>query len=261
MPKRNLTDRRALVTGASSGIGRALAIELARQGADVVLVARRADRLAEVAAEIQKLGRRAVCVIGDITNPHVREEALAAAQSELAGLDILVNNAGIAAHGRFAESDPARLRPIMELNFFAPVEFMRAAIPLLRAGDEPLVVNIGSILGERGAPHKSEYSSSKFAIHGFSEAVRPELAQLGIELLVVAPGPTESEHFDKLLEDRGKLPWREPSRMPSEKVAAQIVRAIEHNRRFLVTGAGSRLWLLFNRIAPRFVDQILRRYG
>src|SRR3954470_2800641 len=114
MPKRNLVNRRALVTGASSGIGRSLAIELARQGADVALVARRADRLAEVAAEVQKLGRRAVCIPGDVTKPDVRRQALAAAQTELGGLEILINNAGIAAHGRFAEADPARLRPIME---------------------------------------------------------------------------------------------------------------------------------------------------
>src|SRR6186997_2583467 len=103
MARRQLTDRRALVTGASSGIGRALAIELARHGADVVLMARRADRLAEVAKQVEQLGRRAVCVVGDVTNAADCERALAAAREQLGGLDILVNNAGVAAHGRFAE--------------------------------------------------------------------------------------------------------------------------------------------------------------
>src|SRR4051812_10821448 len=178
MAKRRLTDRRALVTGASSGIGRDLATELARHGADLVLLARREERLAEVAQQISQLGRRAICVVGDVTDASVRQRALAAAQDQFGGLDILINNAGVAAHGRFADADPARVRPIMEVNFFAPVEFIRQALPLLRKGTQPMVVNIGSILGRRGSPHKSEYSASKFAIHGFSEAVRPELERL-----------------------------------------------------------------------------------
>jgi short-subunit dehydrogenase len=123
------------------------------------------------------------------------------------------------------------------------------------------VVNIGSILGERGAPHKSEYSASKFALHGFSEAVRPELARLGIDVLLVAPGPTQSEHFEKLLEDKGELPWGNPSRAPADQVAREIVQAIERGRHMVVTGRRSRLWLLLNRLAPRLVDRIMARYG
>jgi short-subunit dehydrogenase len=261
MAIRQLTGRRALVTGASSGIGRALALELARHGADLVLFARRLDRLSKVAAEVQRMGRRAVCVAGDVTDATARKRSLDAARDELGGLDILVNNAGIAAHGRFAESDPGRLRPIMEVNFFAPVEFIREAIPLLREGRQPLIVNVGSILGERAVPHKTEYSASKFALHGFSEAVGPELARLGIDVLVIAPGPTESEHFDKLLEDKGELPWGNPRRTPAEEVAWQIVRAIERGRKKVVIGRRSKLWLLLNRLAPRLVDRIMARYG
>jgi short-subunit dehydrogenase len=260
MAKHDLTGRRVLITGASSGIGRALAIELAKHGADLVLLARRADRLAELAAEVTKLGRRAVCVAGDVTDATTRRNALELAAHELGGLDILVNNAGIAAHGRFADADPGRLRPIFEVNFFAPVEFIRATIPLLRVGHEPLIVNIGSILGDRGAPHKSEYSASKFALHGFTESIRPELARLGIDVMLVAPGPTQSEHFDTLLEDQG-LPWPEPQRQPADKVARRIVEEMEHGRDEIVVGFRSRLWLLLNRVFPRFVDRILNRYG
>ena len=236
-------------------------MELARRGVDLVLVARRADRLAEVAAEVARLGRRAICVAGDVTDAAVRRDALDAAHNELGGLDILINNAGIAAHGRFAESDPGRLRPIMEVNFFAPVEFIRAALPLLRAGRQPVVVNVGSILGERGCPHKSEYSASKFALHGFSEAVRPELNRLGIDVLVVAPGPTESEHFETLLEDQGELPWGNPRRRAADEVAREIVRGIERGGHKVITGRRSRLWLLLNRLAPGMVDHIMERYG
>jgi short-subunit dehydrogenase len=258
---RHLTSRRALVTGASSGIGRALALELARHGANVVLFARREDRLTQVAAEISKLGRRAIAVAGDVTNAADRQRALAAARDQFGGLDILVNNAGVAAHGRFADADPSRVRPIMEVNFFAPVELIREALPMLRKGVRPIVVNIGSILGRRGSPHKSEYSASKFAIHGFSEAVRPELARLGIDVLVVAAGPTETEHFDVLLEGTAKLPWGDPPRQPADQVARAIVRGIERGRHEIVTSWRGRLLLLLNRCCPRFVDWIMSRYG
>jgi len=260
MPKRDIKGCRVLITGSSSGIGAELARQLAGKGAQVVLFARRADRLEQLAAEIKSQGGIAVCVTGDVTDPDARRRALNAARSEFGGLDILVNNAGIAAHGRFADSDPARIRPLFETNFFGPVELLREAIPTLREGRRPLVVNIGSILGERAAPHKSEYSASKFALHGFSEAVRPELARLGIDALVVAPGPTQSEHFDRLLEDKG-LPWPEPTRMPASQVADQIVRAIQRGNSFLVTGWQSRLWLWLNRLSPKLVDRLIRRYG
>jgi short-subunit dehydrogenase len=149
----------------------------------------------------------------------------------------------------------------MEVNFFAPVEFIREATPILREGEQPIIVNIGSILGRRGSPHKSEYSASKFAIHGFSEAVRPEFARLGIDVLVVAAGPTETEHFDVLLEGSKKLPWGDPPRQAPEAVAKAIVRAIEHNRHEIVTGWRGKALLLLNRLAPRLVDRFVSRYG
>jgi short-subunit dehydrogenase len=260
MAKLQLSNKRALITGASSGIGASLAYGMAYEGARVVLFARRADRLAELTAEIEKFGGEVTCVVGDVTDADDRRRALETARNEFGGLDILVNNAGIAAHGRFIEADPGRLRPIMEVNFFAPIEFIREAVPLLLEGNQPLVVNIGSILGERAAPHKSEYSASKFALHGFTEAIRPELARLGIDVLLVAPGPTESEHFDKLLEDKG-LPWPEPRRMSAGKVAVQIIEAMKSRRHKVVTGWRGKALLLLSRVAPRLIDRITSRYG
>jgi short-subunit dehydrogenase len=261
MGKRKLTDRRALVTGASSGIGKALALELARRGVDLVLVARRAERLQQVAEEVRSRGGRAEIVVGDITESTVRARAIDTARDALGGLDLLVNNAGVAAHGRFAEASPDRIRPIFEVNFFAPVELIRTALPLLRQGVQPIVVNIGSILGERASPHKSEYSASKFALHGFSEALRAELAGEGISVLVIAAGPTETEHFQHLVEDLGALPWREPQRTPANVVARRIVRGIELDRHKIVPGRRAWWWLFLNRLVPRIVDGIMARYG
>ena len=222
------------MTGASGGIGRAIALELARAGVDLVLVARRGDKLAAVVAEIKRLGRRAEAVVGDVTDRAVRRQALEVAREKLGGLDILVNNAGVSAHGRFADADPDRLRPIMEMNFFAPVELIREALPLLKAGREPIVVNIGSVLGQRGCPHKSEYCASKFALRGFSEALRAEFAPLGIDVLVVTAGPTDTEFFEHLLEEHGELPWGEGKPVSPERVARATVRAMERGRHEII---------------------------
>lgn len=249
------------MTGASGGIGRALALELARAGVDQVLIARRGDRLAEVVNELDQLGRRAVAIVGDVTDAAVRDQALAAAREQLGGLDVLVNNAGISAHGRFADADPQRLRPIMETNFFAPAELIRAALPLLREGREPMVVNISSVLGRRGCPHKSEYSASKFALDGLSESLRAEFTPLGIDVLVVTTGPTDTEFFQHLIEEHGELPWKDAKPVPPERVARATVRAIRRGRREIVPSWRGWLLVTANRIAPRIVDRIMARYG
>ena len=196
MARRSIDGSRAIITGASSGIGRAIAAEMARRGARVVLTARRADRLEQLAGELRQQGAVAYCVAGDITEADVRQQVLAAAQEHLGGLDILVNNAGIGAIGPFAAATEQQLRRVMEVNFFAPAELMRLALPLLRLAERPIIVNIGSVLGHRAVPKKSEYCASKFALHGLSDSVRAELAGEAIDLLIVSRSTTRSEFFD-----------------------------------------------------------------
>jgi len=261
MARRKLHERRALVTGASSGIGRAIALELARAGLDLVLLARREELLRSLADEIASLGRRAAVVVGDVTDPASRLRTIEAARDQLGGLDILVNNAGISAHGRFANADPARLRPIMEVNFFAPVELIRLALPLLREGRQPIIVNVGSILGRRACPHASEYCASKFALHGISEALRAEFAPLGVDVLVVAAGPTDTEFFEHLLEEQGDLPWRDPQPVTPERVARATIRAIQRGRHEITPSVRGWLLLAANRFFPRMVDRVMTRYG
>ena len=142
MARRDLKDGRALVTGASSGIGQAMATELARDGVDLVLVARRADRLEQVVNQLACYGRAVFPVVGDVTTPAVRQRALEVARDQLGGLDLLVNNAGISAHGRFVDANAERIRQIMEVNFFAATELMREALPLLQQCRQPMVVNV-----------------------------------------------------------------------------------------------------------------------
>jgi short-subunit dehydrogenase len=258
--RRKIAGMRAVVTGASSGIGRAIARELAAQGAKVVLLARREDRLRDLVAEIAAAGGEAAWVSGDVTDPAAREQTVAAAQSRFDGLDLLVNNAGIGTLGLFENADPAGLRRVMEVNFFALVEMTRLGLPLLKQGRRPMIVNVGSILGHRGVPHNTEYSASKFAVHGFSEALRAELASCGVDVLVVSPGTTETEFFERVIARTSAPQWPEHQAVAAAAVARQTVRAIRKGRHEIIPYRWGKLLVLLNRAAPRLVDALMARY-
>ncbi len=261
--RRTLAGSRIAVTGASGGIGLALAEEFSRRGAKLILNARREDVLRDVAAQLTARGGEVTCAPGDIADAGVRRQLLAAATERFGGIDVLVNNAGIGAFGRFAEADPANLRRIFEVDFFATAELTRAAIPLLRAGTTPAVVNIGSILGHRGIPYAAEYCAAKFAVRGFGEALRPELAKLGIDLLLVSPGTTDTGFFANVLAMRVKLPWRKKDGggVSPAKVAVATADALERGRKEIIPSAGGRAMVLANRFFPGVVDRWLARYG
>ncbi|MGD0899637.1 MAG: SDR family NAD(P)-dependent oxidoreductase [Thermoguttaceae bacterium] len=257
MTKRCIQGLRTIVTGASSGIGREIARELARQGARLVLLARREDRLRELAAE---LASAVECVAGDITEPAVRQAAIDRAATCYGGLDALVNNAGIGAMGLFEDADPQRVRRVMEVNFFALVEMTRLALPLLKQGNRPILVNISSILGHRGVPYRSEYAASKFAVQGFSEALRTEWVRHGIDVLVVSPGRTETEFFARA-ENTSAPAWSELASVSPAEVARQTVLAMRRGRREIIPHPWGRAFVWLNRVCPRLVDAILRRYA
>lgn len=262
MSTRPIANSRSLVTGASSGIGRAIALELARQGGDVLITARREERLREVAKEIESLGRRAIVVAGDITSSAHRAKLIESAQREFGGLDILVNNAGVGALGPFAEASEERLRQVMEVNFFAPLELIRVAMPLLRNGNRPLITNVCSVLGHRGVPKKSEYCASKFALHGFSDALRAELAKERIDVLLVSPSTTESEFFDRVIEQHGPPPtWTKGYFMPAKTVARRAVRAMRRGRHEIILSAGGKLLVWLDRLSPPLVNWLVAKFG
>ena len=261
MAKRDIQGSRAIVTGASSGIGREIALELARQGAALVVTARREARLRELADRIADDGGRVEIVSGDVTDPAVRQQAVDTVQARFGGLDILVNNAGIGALGPFEHAGRDRLRRIMEVNFFSVAEMIRLALPLLKQGNRPIVVNVGSILGHRGTPHSSEYCASKFAVHGFSEAVRAEFVRHGIDVLVVSPGTTETEFFEKVIERTGEPSWPQHTAVSPAQVARKTVRAIRRGRHEIIPFTWGRVFCWLNRISPRMVDSIMARYG
>lgn len=259
MPRRTTYKSRVLITGASSGIGAALARELARDKARLVLNGRRTEKLHQLADEVRQAGGQAVLAAGDITDKSVRQAGLHVAVEHFGGLDVLVNNAGVSAWGVFDQASEERSRRIMEVNFFATTELTREALSLLVRGRSPLVVNIGSILGHRGIPLQSEYCASKFAVRGWSEAIRPELRRLGVDVLVVSPGSTESEFFEHLIEKAADMPWRRRA-VPAARVARRIVRAMRSGRHEIIPSGRGKLLVWLNRFCPRAIDAWMERY-
>jgi short-subunit dehydrogenase len=259
---RDLRGARILLTGASSGIGAALAVRLAEQGARVVVTARRLERLEAVAAQIRQAGRgEAVPISADVADAAQRARLVEQTVAALGGLDVLINNAGVGALGWFADASAERLRQVFEVNFFAATELTRLALPHLEQGRDALVVNVSSILGLRAMPGCAEYCASKFAITGWSESVRSELKPRGVEVLLVSPGPIETEFRENLIENRLASSGSGRRRMSADRCAVQIVRAMKKRRPRLVVTSEAKLLDWLNRLLPRFVDWIMDRYA
>ena len=261
MRNRTIFGKRVLLTGASSGIGMHLAIQLAAQGANVVLCARRKKRLDQLCEQIRAEGGTAIVIAGDVADAEYRQQLIERCQQDFGGLDILVNNAGIGAMGRFDEATPERMRQIFEVNFFALTELTRISLPLLKIAEDPIIVNISSILGHRGAPLKSEYSASKFAVHGFSDSIRAELANDGVEVLLVSPSTTDSEFFDASIEDQTNKDWKKRGAMLPEIVAAKTIRAISKRRHEIILTFGGRILVWLDRLVPGLANKLMAKFG
>lgn len=267
MSRRELNGLRCLVTGASSGIGRELARALARSGVRLMLTARRAERLTELSAELSaELPKDSVpsYVAGDITDPSTRTALLDRVVSQWGALDVLINNAGSGAYGNFADSDEATLRRMFEVNFFAATELTRTLLPQLRLGRAPLIVNIGSVLGHRAVPRKSEYCAAKFALHGWSDALRAELVGEGIDVLLVSPSTTQSEFFERVPTrgaEQAPSPRPDARGMPAAEVARRTLRAMGQGRHEIILSAGGKLLVWFDRLFPALADRAVAKWG
>lgn len=257
--KRNLTGKRAILTGASGGIGRAMAGELVKAGMRVALAARGAEALTDLARDLRAMDGDVLVVPTDITKPDERQRLVERAVAELGGIDLLINNAGVGSWGHFASSTPEILRQVMEVNFFAPVELIRVAMPHLINGDQPAVVNVASMCGRKGMPAWPEYSASKFALVGMSEAMRGEFVRFDVDVITVVPGMTNSGFQDHWLRTDGKADLQFETGMTPEYLAAGIVQAIRDNRREVVFGGEARRLLRFNRFFPRLTNWLIAR--
>lgn len=257
--RRTIAGSRILITGASQGIGKALALEAAAQGAKVLAAARNRDLLDELAQQVRAQGGLIEVVTADVTNAVDRQAMVEAAEKHFGGLDVLVNNAGIGATGHFADGAADRLRKIFEVNVFGLTETTRVFIPVLRRGTRPAIVNISSVAGKRGIPARSDYSASKFAVQGFSEALRAELAKDGIDVLVVCPGMTQTNFSQNMIEQRALVQLDHMRGMTAEEAARQTLRAIAKGKNETVLTLNGKLLALVSRFMPWFADIIVKR--
>lgn len=261
MARRQLKGARILVTGASSGIGRALCVRLCKHGACVLATARREDRLVRLQADCAELPGTLQFIAGDLTLDSHREAILQWVDSQWGGIDVLVNNAGVGAIGRFDEATQDRLRQVMEVDFFAPVELTRLCLPWLRKGNRAAILNVGSVLAHRAVPNKSEYCAAKFAIRGWSESLRVELAKEGIDVLMLSPSTTRSEFFDSLVDTNPQEKSRSVGSMSSDRVAQLAVSVLVRSKREMILSVGGRALVWAGRLFPRLTDRLLSRFA
>lgn len=249
---------KVLITGASTGIGRELALAWASRGATVVLSARSANALEEVAREVRARGGTPVVVPGDVTDAAYRRHLVETATASR--LDVLVNNAGRGYYASALAVDLAELRALFELNVFAPLELAQLAAPALGASGGTIVM-LSSVAGIVAAPHYSAYSATKFALEAISMAMRAELAPRGVRLLVVRPGPVATPFRANAARGRGETFYSRPdprSQAP-EAVAARILRAVDRGRDIDETSAFVKATSAAARLSPALLRFAFQR--
>jgi short-subunit dehydrogenase len=249
-----------VVTGASSGIGAATAVACARAGMRVTLAARRADRLARVADHVQAAGGEARVVPTDVAEPAAVRALVDGTVQAWGRVDVLVNNAGIGVLARVEETTPAEYERLMRVNYLAAVDGVLAALPHMRRQRQGHIVNVASVLGKRASPFRAAYVASKFALVGFSEALRMELRGTGIHVTCVCPVGTATEFHEVELNRLG-VSGRGGPIQSADRVARAIVRALRRPRAEVHPYPPARLLFLANAVAPALVDRVMMRFS
>ncbi len=251
-----LKDQRIILTGASGGIGRELAFALALEGATPILSGRRRDVLDYLAGAIVQGGGRASVFACDLAAEGAAQRLIDHASAGGAPIDAVVSCAGVSHFGQFEDLPAAELQRLWQTNVLAPMQLVQAALPVLKAQKRGLIVNVGSIFGSIGFPCFTAYSASKFALRGFSEALRRELHGSGVDVLYVAPRYTRTPINDGAVSRMAEavaMKQDEP-----DEVARAIVRAMAGNRRERYFGWPECFFVRLNGLFPRLVDQGLR---
>ncbi|MGB3682247.1 MAG: SDR family NAD(P)-dependent oxidoreductase [Rubrobacteraceae bacterium] len=253
--EKTLKDRVAIVTGASSGIGKATARALAARGAAVVLAARDEEKIRALEVEILASGGHALGIKTDVSDRGSVDALVARTIAEFGLLDVLVNNAGVGLSGRVAELRAEDLRDVFEVNVVGALNCIQAALPHLGAGSR--IINVSSVVGKRAIPKVGGYCASKFALNALSDALRVETDR-DISVTSVYPGTTETAFRDNSRrtkdEQRG---WRPPGVTP-DKVAEKIADAAENGGRDVYVRFSDRLFAAGTTLFPGLTDRALR---
>lgn len=255
----NYKDKIAVVTGASSGIGRALAYEFARRGCRVVLGARSADKMQSVVDDIKAAGGDALAVETDVTSQEDCRRLIQAAVDKFGGVDILVCNAGISMRAIFDDVDLKVLHRLMDVNFWGTVYCTKYALPYLQASHGSLV-GVSSVAGLHGLPGRTGYSASKYAMTGFLETIRIENLKKGLHVMVACPGFTASNvRFSALTADgsaQGQTPRKEEKMMTAEQVACRIANGIAQHKRLVLMEFEGRATHFIKKFSVGFLDRM-----
>ena len=248
----DIKGKTALVTGASRGIGKAIAIELAKVGIKhLILVARDRQKLAEVATEIRTTGVKVTTLSLDLTQLSSINIAIARAWSTHKPIHLLVNCAGVAHQSTFLNSQAYKFQEEISLNLLGMMEITRAMAKRMANQKEGTIVNVSSLMGKVAAPTMSTYSATKFAIVGFTQALRSELAEHNIEVIALLPTLTDTEMARNLKLFRWVIP------MTTEKVAQALVLGLYKNKSEILVGWQSYLAVLCQRIFPQLLEKIM----
>jgi short-subunit dehydrogenase len=239
-----------LVTGAGSGIGRALAVEASKRGMTVALCGRRAEALAATAAMLDS-SKANILIPADVTRADDRSTIVARLRESWRKLDVLVNNAGIITGGALENEGDLVLERLIATNVTSPISLTRDLLPLLVAARPSRVVNIGSMFGDIAFPLFAAYSATKFALRGFSDALRREYRDRGVGVTYAAPRATKTEAVDAL---ETLITAVQPRLDDPAAVAAQIWRAVERDAASVYPPGPERIFVLLQRLLPRLVD-------
>ncbi|MDT8309513.1 MAG: SDR family oxidoreductase [Bacteroidales bacterium] len=251
-----------IVTGASSGIGEAIALRAAEKGAKVVLAARSYDRLQEVIKIIKSKGGDAFCIKCDVSVEEDCKLLIEATIAKYGRIDVLINNAGISMRAKFEAVQLEVLQKIMDVNYWGTVYCTKYALPHLIAS-KGSVVGMSSIAGFKGLPGRTGYSASKFAMQGFLEAIRVEYLYDDLHVLIVCPGFTNTNIRKAALLYNGKpqgiSPRKEKSLMSADSVALKTLKAIRQRRRLLILTLLGKATIAIQRFIPIKLDRMVYR--
>ncbi|AQG78353.1 SDR family oxidoreductase [Spirosoma montaniterrae] len=255
-----MNNKIVVITGASSGIGRALAFAFGREGAKIAICGRKADALNQVADELRQAGITVFALTADVSKEADVKNFVEQTVVHFGRIDILINNAGISMRSMLIDTDPAVIEQVMNINFMGTVYATRYALPYIQQ-TKGSIVGISSIAGYRGLPVRAGYSASKFAMNGFLEAIRTELLHTGVHVLTASPGFTASNIRYTSLDAHGQITGEtmreEGNMMSAEACAGHILRAVQSRKRELVLTAQGKLTVFLNKWLPGLMDRMV----
>ena len=252
-----LRGKRILMTGATGGIGHHLALLLAAEGAELALVDIDAQRLKAVSQAIAAAGGKALEIVADFNHAHAAQGAADAALLHMGGVDMLINNAGVMDFIAFEQQSPERIAQMVQINLTVPMQLTRAVLPDMQQRDSGQIVNIGSIFGSLGFPHYASYCATKFAMRGFSQALRRELADTAIKITYIAPRAVKTPLNDEAT--RQMLAAANIAMDEPQMVATKILVAILAQREEVYIGQPESFFAWLNGVLPGAVNQGLKK--